>query len=891
VIGRNGGLATVAAHGDTMREGTQETTELGESLDTAEARSECEFRQLADLLPQHILALGPDGGALYANRHLLDYLGLTLGELQAHFPAQVFHPDDLGPALRSRQVAMARGTAWEAEVRVRRRDGQYRWVLIRYNPVLNGQGLVVRWYAAATDIDDLKQAQAMPRESEDRLRAVIDTMPALVWCTLPDGSLDFANQRWLEYTGLSPQEALGWASRAVVHPDDYAHQKAVWAECFARGEVFEGEVRLRRFDGAYRWFLKRAAPLLDQSGNIVRWYGTSTDIEDRKRAESASRRSEAYLAEAQRLAHVGGWALRLPNTDRATYWSSESYAIFGFDPALGPPPYEDLMARVHPDDRAALERETQDIVTTGRPFECKYRIVRPGGDIRVVREVGTPVLERGVDAAYIGAWVDVTEQEAMTEELRRREDYLAEAQRLSLTGSFCWCVTTGRLTWSTETFRIVGADPATPSTVGAVLERVHPEDRAVFQETLDRATRDGRDFDFEHRLVMADGTIKHVHAVGHARRQEGGELEFVGAVMDVSDAKRAQLELERAFEEIQALKERLYRENIALREEVDYVSMFEEIVGDSPALQAVLARVAKVAPTDSTVLIGGETGTGKELIARAIHKRSPRAARAFVSVNCAAIPPSLIASELFGHEKGAFTGAMQRRLGRFELADGGTIFLDEVGELPAETQVALLRVLQEREFERVGGTLALKADVRVIAATNRDVKAAIAAGSFRSDLYYRLNVFPIELPALRERKGDIPMLVEYFIDRYATKAGRKIRSISSKTLQQLQAYGWPGNIRELQNVIERSLVLCESDTFVVDESWLGGAPPEPPRAGEHLTEKLATQERELVEAALAASNGRVYGPSGAAVKLGIPPSTLESKIKTLRISKHRFKAH
>jgi formate hydrogenlyase transcriptional activator len=889
VIGHNVGLATVAAGGATTREGTQETTDLGESPETTEARSEREFRQLADLLPQNILALDPDGGALYANRHLLTYLGLTLAELQVHFPAQVFHPDDLEPALRSRQVAMARGTAWEAEVRVRRHDGQYRWLLIRCSPVLDGQGLVARWYGAATDIHDLKQAQAIPRETEDRLRVVVDTMPAMVWSTLPDGSLDFANQRWLEYTGLSPQEALGWASRAVVHPDDYAHQKAGWAGCFARGEVFEGEVRLRRFDGEYRWFLKRAAPLLDQSGNIVRWYGTSTDIEDRKRAESASQRCEAHLAEAQRLAHVGGWAVGPPDTDGTEYWSPESYAIFGFDPALGPPTYDEVIARVHPDDRAALERETREIVAAGREFENKYRIVRPGGDIRVVREVGRPLLEGGAAVGYIGAWVDITEREEMTDELRRREAYLAEAQRLSLTGSFGWNLATGELYWSAETFRIAGLDPATRPTLDAVHERVSPEDRARFRETLERVAREGTDFDLEHRLVMPDGTIKHIHAVGHAHEREGGELEFVGAVMDVSATKRAQLELERAFEEIQALKEQLYRENIALREEVDKASMFEEIVGASPALQAVLSRVSKVAPTDSTVLISGETGTGKELIARAIHKRSHRASRAFVSVNCAAIPQSLIASELFGHEKGAFTGALQRRLGRFELAEGGTLFLDEVGDLPAETQLALLRVLQEREFERVGGTHVLKADVRVIAATNRDLKAAVAAGTFRSDLFYRLNVFPIELPALREREEDIPLLVEYFIDRYATNAGRTIRSISARTLQQLQAYGWPGNIRELQNVIERSLILCESDTFTVDESWLGGESLEACPSGGHLTQKLAAQERQLVEAALAASRGRVYGPSGAAAKLGIPPSTLESKIKTLKISKHRFK--
>jgi transcriptional regulator with GAF, ATPase, and Fis domain len=318
--------------------------------------------------------------------------------------------------------------------------------------------------------------------------------------------------------------------------------------------------------------------------------------------------------------------------------------------------------------------------------------------------------------------------------------------------------------------------------------------------------------------------------------------------------------------------------------------MFEEIVGISPALHAVLSRVSKVAPTDSTVLITGETGTGKELIARAVHKRSQRRSRAFVGVNCAAIPHDLIASELFGHEKGAFTGATQRRIGRFELAEGGTIFLDEIGELPAETQIALLRVLQEHEFERVGGTGTIRTHVRVIAATNRDLEAAIAAGTFRSDLFYRLNVFPIEMPSLRERKEDIPLLVEYFIDRFASKAGKNIRGVNKKSLQLLQSYPWPGNIRELQNVIERSVIVCDTENFSVDESWLSRRPPPAqPHAGPGLFKRLPAQEKAIIEAALGASGGRVYGPSGAAAKLGMPRSTLENKIRSLKISKNRFK--
>jgi formate hydrogenlyase transcriptional activator len=331
-------------------------------------------------------------------------------------------------------------------------------------------------------------------------------------------------------------------------------------------------------------------------------------------------------------------------------------------------------------------------------------------------------------------------------------------------------------------------------------------------------------------------------------------------------------------------------DNVTPHEEVEKTWMFEDIVGTSPALKSVLSRISKVAPSDSTVLITGETGTGKELVARAIHRRSGRASQAFVSVNCAAIPRDLIASELFGHEKGAFTGANQLRLGRFELASGGTLFLDEVGELPTETQIALLRVLQEHEFERVGGNRPIRTDVRVIAATNRDLQAATSAGSFRSDLFYRLDVFPVEIPPLRERKEDVVLLVEYFIDRYARKVGKNIRRVSKKTLELLESYPWPGNIRELQNVIERSVILCETEVFSIDESWL----PLPltatgSKSPIQLHRRLEQQEKNMIEDALQGSGGRVSGPTGAAAKLGVPRSTLESKIRSLQIDKNRFK--
>jgi DNA-binding NtrC family response regulator/PAS domain-containing protein len=487
--------------------------------------------------------------------------------------------------------------------------------------------------------------------------------------------------------------------------------------------------------------------------------------------------------------------------------------------------------------------------------------------------------------------IEIAERKKADEKLRRSEAYLLEGQRLVHMFSWAREAGTGKVTCSPEVRRIFGASPGEDvSTTEFFLGRIHPEDRAGAESDFAAAGLAKTSYESDYRIILPDGSIKNIHTIGHPVLNEPGEIvEFVGTAMDVTEQRRARAELETAFDEIKKLKDQLHDENVALREQIDQAFMFEEIVGSSPALQSVLTKILKVAPTDSTVLITGETGTGKELIARAIHKRSQRSSRAFIGVNCASIPSSLIASELFGHEKGAFTGALQRHQGRFELAHSGTIFLDEVGELPAETQIALLRVLQEHQFERVGGTRVLPTDVRVIAATNRDLRAAIASGTFRADLFYRLNVFPIEVPPLRQRKEDIPVLVEYFVKRYAENAGKPISKIDKNTMTLCQAYPWPGNIRELQNIIERSVILCSGDTLWIDDAWLT-TEEQPSRLelSAPLTETLQNQEKELIEAALAAAGGRIAGPNGAAAKLGIPRSTLDSKIKLLKIRKHKY---
>ena len=546
---------------------------------------------------------------------------------------------------------------------------------------------------------------------------------------------------------------------------------------------------------------------------------------------------------------------------------------------------------VHPDDLPRVVAAWRTAVETGTPFEFEHRIRRADGVYRWFQSRGLPL--RGPDGR-IERWynllTDIDQRRLAEERLRRSEAELLEAQRLSHAGSWRHVLTTGAVAVSPEMSRIRGLASDVSLTTTDLFDAIHRDDRPAVESVFETARVHRVDFEADYRIVLSDGAVRHLHTVGHPIADPSGEVvEFVGTDMDVTEQREAREELEIAYEQIKRLKDRLQDENVSLREEIDQAFMFGEIVGSSPVLRKVLASTSKVAPTDATVLISGETGTGKELIAREIHKRSRRAGAAFVSVNCAAIPAALIASELFGHEKGAFTGAMQQRRGRFELANGGTIFLDEIGEVPIDTQVALLRVLQERQIERIGGTRPIPVDVRVIAATNRNLPAATASGEFRSDLFYRLNVFPIHLPPLRERREDIPVLLEHFVKRFAEKMRKRVCRIGKRTLQLCEAYAWPGNVRELQNIVERAVILCGDDTLEIDDAWLPiqAAPSSDRPASAART--LRSQEREMIEAALADCRGKVAGSNGAAAMLGIPASTLESKIKLLEIDKSKFR--
>jgi PAS domain S-box-containing protein len=722
------------------------------------------------------------------------------------------------------------------------------------------------------------------RDLEDRegkIRRLVDANILGIFIWNLEGTIVEANEAFLRMLQYGRQDLVSGRLRWTdLTPAEWRERdECAVTELNGTGTVQPYEKEFFRKDGNRVPVLIGAA-LFQGSGN--EGVAFVLDLSEQKRAEESLRSSEAYLAEAQRLSQTGSWAWS-PEQD-IRYWSEECYRVLSFDSQDGLPRFEDFFQRLHPDDQPGFREIIQTAVREKAEWGADYRIVHPDGHVRDIHVVGHPVLSTSGDLVeFVGTVIDVTERKTAEEKIREQEMELRQMldlapQHVAVFGPGGERLYTNRMGLdyigvSLEEWRQTPGNFFTPGGF------IHPDDlERAARASSDRTRSSGSAYESEVRVRGADGNYRWFLVRHNPLHDDKGQVKrWYVALTDIDERKRAE--------------ERLQQENVALREEIDKASMFEEIVGTSMPLKAVLSRIAKVAPTGSTVLITGETGTGKELIARAVHKRSQRSGCPFVSVNCAALPPTLVSSELFGHEKGAFTGATQRRLGRFEMADGGTIFLDEVGELLADTQAALLRVLQEREFERVGGGQPIQVDVRVIAATNRDLNAAVANGTFRQDLLYRLNVFPIEMPPLRERKDDILMLVEYFVQRYANRAGRNIRSIDQKTLDLLQSYDWPGNIRELQNVIERSIILSTADVFSVDELWLSKRTS--PQASRIETSPAlnveARSEREIIEAALAETRGRVSGPSGAAAKLRVPPSTLETRIKALRINKQQFK--
>jgi PAS domain S-box-containing protein len=868
----------------------------------AARRSERELRDVVNTVPAHVWRTSPEGQVDFVNDRWLQFTGFALEEAFGWKWEAVLHPDDRTRVVADWRTAVTNGQAMETEARVRRADGEYCWWFIRNVPLHDETGKLVRWYGTAIDIEDRKRAEQALGKSEERWRSVFENSAIGVALTDLNGRFLATNHVYQTIVGYTEQELRALCFLDVTHEDYRQTNWALITELLeGKRRQFQIEKKYLRKDGSSIWVSNNVS-LVPGTERVPRFImALSEDITQRKRAEEALQRSEAYLAEAQKLTHTGSWAVRVPQMENAqrdssqelavlprfgwnaSYWSKEMYRIFGLDPDATPPSFMEVVRRVHPEDARYYTPVVEQAIRGGTDFETDYRLLLPNGPAKYIHVVGHPVVNASGDVIeLVGTAMDVTEQFEAGEALQTAfEQIKAEETELrQMTDAIASYIYVLRPDGTA-----LYANQTVLDYIGLTLEDVqredlqarvfHPEDVERLREERHEALARGKPFELEQRTLGKDGKYRWFLVRYNPLRDDQGHLmRWYATGTDIEDRKQAE--------------ERMRDENFALREQIDQAFMFEEIVGASPALQSVLSSIVKVAPTDSTVLITGETGTGKELIARAIHKHSQRSGHAFISVNCASIPSSLIASELFGHEKGAFTGAVQRRQGRFELAHAGTIFLDEVGDLPAEAQITLLRVLQERQFERVGGNRTLTTDVRVISATNRDLAAAIAAGTFRSDLFYRLNVFPIEIPPLRMRKEDIPILVEYFVKRYAEKTGKQIRKIDVNALELCQSYPWPGNIRELQNIVERSVILTSGDTFCIEEAWLASPEPVRQELPVPLPDTLQNQEREIIETALAESKGKVAGPKGAAAKLGIPRSTLDSKIKQLKIKKHKF---
>jgi formate hydrogenlyase transcriptional activator len=819
-----------------------------------------------------------------------------------------------------------------------RRDGTSFPVEYWFHPVVR-EGRTLSAVITFIDITDRKQAEAALRKSERELRTIIETIPAFVVSALPDGSVDFLSQSLLDYTGVSREQWLGWGWRDIAHPEDADRVVNKWRVALAGGEPLEVEVRYRRADGEYRWYLGRQVPLRDDRGDIVKWYGTLHDIEDRKQVEAALRKSEERWRSVYENSAVGVALTDLNGRFLAVNRAYEK--MLGYtEEEFRKLTFLEITEEDYRDANWELISELLEGKRQQFQIEKQYR--HKDGTLRwVSNNVSLVPGTASVPRFIMALSEDITQRKQAEAALRKSEE--KDRILLRINNAIITSLTQQALLHSIsealrpvfpfdrcaitlyqpeiDSFRFLAVEGELHSDyfqTGLEFGRDQTCGSWVFEHLRPLVRRDlekEQEYPNERRLVaegirsmcvvplVFQGKCIGLLSLVSQQKDRYSEEDAV-FLQEVANQVALAIQNMQSFQEIDSLKARLEEENVYLREELRTEHNFEEIVGNSPALLRALRAVDQVAPTDATVLIYGETGTGKELVARAIHNRSPRNGRALVNVNCSAISAGLVESELFGHMKGAFTGALERRIGRFELAHGGTIFLDEIGELSLETQVKLLRVLQEHEFEPVGSSLPLRVDVRVIAATNRNLGEAVQAGRFRSDLFYRLNVFPIELPPLRERRADIPQLVAFCVSRFSKRLGKKIEGVSRESMENLVNYPWPGNIRELQNVIERAVILSMDPTVRLDRDLMPvGAStkgieipetdaPERRQADLESPKPLLTLDevdRNHIFAALQHAGGVVDGPKGAARILNLHPNTLRHRMGKLGIkgSRHR----
>jgi formate hydrogenlyase transcriptional activator len=760
----------------------------------------------------------------------------------------------------------------------------------------------------ALNFDASQHAKEALRASEESFRLIVDSIPGLVDTMTAEGDLEFVSQQCLDYFGMPLDELKGWTTSDIVHPDDLSRVLATWRRSIETERPYDSEYRIRRADGVYRWFHVRALPWRDAKGRIVRWYALQTDIDDRKRAEEAVRASEENFRRI--VDSIPGLVVAFTAEGENEFVSQQVLEYFGKT-------IEELNSwattgLIHPDDLPRVIAAFTSSLETGQPYDTEHRLRRADGvyrwfnvralpfrdtEGRILRwyALNTDIDERKQAEDRLQLLLDITNQVVSNLQfrdlLRAISASVRRVMQCDLVGVFLADSDGDRL----QTFVLDFPESkgfireeycSMEGSLGGFVFRTGKPWRGNSSDVLqlgltdEPALPEGLKAGCMVPLVSRNRVLG---LLGLGRREENAFSQAdMGFLAQVASQLAIAVENALDYGQITEAKERLAEHKLYLEDEIRVEHNFEEIIGHSPKLKVVLESIRTVAPADSTALIQGETGTGKEMIARAIHNLSPRKSHAFVKVNCAAIPLGLLESELFGHERGAFTGAITQKIGRFELAHKGTLFLDEVGDIPLELQPKLLRVLQEQEFERLGSNRTQRVDVRILAATNVSLTQMVAEKKFRSDLYYRLNVFPIDVPPLRDRREDIPLLVRYFSNKYARRMGRQIESIPREAMDALCRYAWPGNIRELQNLMERAVLLSTGTSLRVPLGEIFAC------ANERAVSRgnaLEQAEREQIVRALRESNWVVGGLRGAAARLGLKRTSLAYRMQKLGISR------
>ena len=845
-----------------------------------------EFERVVESLDEMIVVVDREHRYILANQAFLLYRGISREDVIGQHVATVLHPDAYETAVKPKLDECFRGKIVNYEMKYEYPELGTRDLSITYLPVESPSG-IDRVACVLRDFTERKQAADLLEKSERRLRAVHERAPVgIALLDSRSGRFLQVNAKFCEIAGRTEEEMLQLGFRDITHPEDLADGNEELRQLVEeRTTLFDIEKRYVRPDGTPVWVSLSVVPMW-KPGEEARWHmAIAQDITQRRQAEQALRESEERLRLAQEAARIGAFERNFLTGE--SQWTPQMEAIYGLSPGGFPRTVDKFLELVHPADRQQVERLVAQSMELGEA-KGEWRVVWPDGTVhwisgrwRVFKDAsGNPARAIGIDfditerkQAEVALRASQLEQFEIAKQLERESARLIEAQAVGKVGSWEVELPSLKISWSEQTHRIFETDPSRfHPTRPDFVKLVHPDDRAKVDAAFEASLEKNTASTMEYRTVLADGRVKVLEERWKVFHDERGmPVRLVGTCQDITERKQVEEELRRA-------KERLTEEKLYLEQEIDTELGFEDIVGKSAALKRVMESVAKVAATDATVLLLGETGTGKELIARAIHRLSRRAGNAFIKMNCAAIPSGLLESELFGAEKGAYTGAVGRKIGRLELADKGTIFLDEIGEISLALQPKLLRVLQDQEFERLGGTKTLRVDFRLIAATNRDLGEAMREYEFRSDLYYRLNVFPISIPPLRERRDDIPLLVEHFVQKIARRMNKGITSIPKKTMDALAGSDWPGNVRELENFIERSVILTNG-------SVLTAALTELRPAVEEFAEDdtLKAKEREYILRALRESRGQISGPRGAAARLGLKRTTLQSKIKSLGI--------